>query len=267
MNNKIEIDATLFRKIGQEGRTENFENGKLNEWAIFVYVALRRMYRDGTDNQIALTVKQIYSCVLCEQKAPKSSISKDIKDGIEQLKEYYGLNVEKQGTIYIFNGSDIDARNIKNFFYIECDFIQQIVKEKGGVKLLAYYLYLASTINYNRKVGFTGRETIAEKLNITVKTVTSRNQKLDEIGALIFKQRRTKDANGEWVMLSNMYSLPEDTDKLEKETQDSLEKEVVKVNKEIAKERKEKVVGFKRKAEPKEIDYSYDSWNGTDNPF
>lgn len=267
MNDKIEIDATLFRKIGQEGRTANFENGKLNEWAIFVYVALRRMYRDGTDNEIALTIKQIYSCVMGEQKAPKSSISKDIKDGIEQLKEYYGLNVEKQGTTYIFDGSEIDTKNIKNFFFIECDFVQQIVKEKGGAKLLAYYLYLVSTMNYKTKVGFTSRETIAEKLQITHKTVTSRNQKLEKIGALVFKRRRSKDTNGEWVMLSNMYSLPEDTDKLEKETQSSLEKEVIKTNKEIAEERKEKVVGFKRKEEPKETDYSYGSWNGTDNPF
>lgn len=260
----IRLNMSLLRDMN---------NGKKpikSEYAVFCAVAIYKNYKDGVDYNF--TPKILYNLMLNKEANArvKDTTIKGIKDGLEELQSKNWIDYKVSGNTYIVTSARLfTPKDNDKYFTTPLSYINKVVIQRGGISLLKHYLYLLSTINLGTRVGFNSRETISENLGVaSLKTITQRNKKLEELGVICFKERKGKDANNNFINMTNVYYLPEDAsgNNVEGYIEDTILDRTKEINKGIAKERKEKIVGFKKQSEPKQADY-YGSWNGTDTPF
>lgn len=233
---RIKFDMTMFRRINDS--TVSFAQGDLDEWAIFVYVALRILYKDGSESKLIVTPRLLYSIVMNEVKGANSNIIRGIKQGIEQLNKHNIIEImSNERGQFELKSKKIDR--MEKYFHVNKEYIHKVAIQKNGIKLLAYYLYLTSTINVKTHVGFMGTKAIAEELKINVSTVCSRNKKLNKLEVIHFVQRSGHDKNGNFVNLTNVYFFPDDCDEAATFSNATIEEKIKEKNQSIKNENKE----------------------------
>lgn len=239
---------TMFRRINDS--TVSFAQGNLDEWAIFVYVALRILYKDGSESKLIVTPRLLYSIVLNDVKGTNNNIIKGIKQGIEQLNKHNIIEImSNEGGQFALKSKKIDC--MEKYFHVNKEYIHKVATQKNGIKLLAYYLYLTSTINVKTHVGFMGTKAIAEELKIDVSTVCSRNKKLNKLEVIHFVPRSGRDKNGNFVNLTNVYFFPDDYDEAETFSKATIEERIKEKNQSIKNENKEETIKLVKSYEKK----------------
>ena len=206
-------------------------------YSAFCAVAIYQHFKEGVE--YSFTPKILYNSMLNKplNTYVNNSEIKGIKLGLEELETKHWIKYKKQGTTYTITESNLFNDKDGTFFVIPLEYINRILKQKcNKITLLHHYLYLVSTINIKQKVGFTSREAIANVLNVSsLKTITLRNKKLEELGVIKFITRKGKDINNHFINMTNIYGLPEDIKLLEKYKEKSIKDETKRINQEITK--------------------------------
>lgn len=245
----IRLKMSLFRKVKSDKQPLK------SEYAAFCAVGIYMHYKEGID--YCFTPRIFYNNLLGKELGAKvkSVHTEGIKRGLEELKQKKWIDYVIVGKTYCVTWADIFNEE-ELWFSVPIEYIDKVVNTKSGVKLLYYYLFLLSTINIEKKCGFMSQENISNTLGIPTRTLSDRNKKLKDLEVICFKQRSDKNIKGQFINLTSLYYLPENENVIKNFKEESLSKEVQKINEEIMKEHKE----TRRRIDRKDSKINYTAW-------